>query len=174
MLLLRPQINVSIFNIVILIKSFPSTVTLSPNSVRSPVLKNFGSQTTLAADGRSGDESLDEIVSVMMTPKTGNRLHVPREVLRAQVEPFWMLLGWRIEVLWQAVNPIQSSWIKALKNFSFSCRTASLCLLTLTVWGLRRSLWSSERSQEVWASASLWVPLCKTGLYDMNISLFNS
>lgn len=81
-----PTINVSIFNTVILTNSFSSTVALSPNSMRSPVLKNFGSQTTLAADGRSGDESLDEIVSVMMTPKTGNRLHVPREVLRAQVE----------------------------------------------------------------------------------------
>ncbi|KAM9337028.1 FERM and PDZ domain-containing protein 2 [Symphorus nematophorus] len=55
-------------------------VSLSPNSVRSPVLRNYESQTTLMADGRSGDESLDEIVSVMMTPKTTNRLHVPREV----------------------------------------------------------------------------------------------
>ncbi|XP_037609808.1 FERM and PDZ domain-containing protein 2 isoform X1 [Sebastes umbrosus] len=55
-------------------------VGLSPNSVRSPVLRNYESQTTLMADGRSGDDSLDELVSVMMTPKTGNRLHVPREV----------------------------------------------------------------------------------------------
>ncbi|XP_044035436.1 FERM and PDZ domain-containing protein 2 isoform X2 [Siniperca chuatsi] len=58
----------------------PSTVPLSPISVRSPMLKNYESQTMLMADGRSGDDSLDEIVSVMMTPKTGNRLHVPREV----------------------------------------------------------------------------------------------
>nr|XP_046233129.1 FERM and PDZ domain-containing protein 2 [Scatophagus argus] len=55
-------------------------VPLSPNSVRSPLLRNYESQTTLMTDGRSGDESLDEIVSVMMTPKTRNRLHVPREV----------------------------------------------------------------------------------------------
>ncbi|XP_076615290.1 FERM and PDZ domain-containing protein 2 isoform X2 [Chaetodon auriga] len=55
-------------------------VLLSPNSVRSSMLKNYESQTTLMADSRSGDDSLDEIVSVMMTPKTGNRLHVPREV----------------------------------------------------------------------------------------------
>ncbi|XP_039991737.1 FERM and PDZ domain-containing protein 2 [Xiphias gladius] len=55
-------------------------VPLSPNSVRSPLLRNYESQTTLMADGRSGDDSLDDIVSVMMTPKTGNRLHVPCEV----------------------------------------------------------------------------------------------
>lgn len=55
--------------------------------MRFPVLRNCESQTTLTADGRSGDESLDELVSVMMTPKTGNRLHVPREVLGTQVEP---------------------------------------------------------------------------------------
>ncbi|KAF1374187.1 hypothetical protein PFLUV_G00246940 [Perca fluviatilis] len=51
-------------------------VGLSPNSV----LGNYESQTTLMTDGRSGDDSSDEIVSVMMTPKTSNRLHVPREV----------------------------------------------------------------------------------------------
>ncbi|XP_070783707.1 FERM and PDZ domain-containing protein 2 [Enoplosus armatus] len=55
-------------------------VTLSPISVRSTVLRNYESQTTLMADGRSGDDSLDEIVSAMMTPKAANRLHVPREV----------------------------------------------------------------------------------------------
>lgn len=67
---------------------FLSPVPLSPNSVRSPLLRNYESQTTLMADGRSGDDSLDDIVSVMMTPKTGNRLHVPCEVraLGAQVE----------------------------------------------------------------------------------------
>ncbi|XP_023196440.1 FERM and PDZ domain-containing protein 2 isoform X2 [Xiphophorus maculatus] len=55
-------------------------VPLSPTSVRSPVLRKYGSQTTLMTDGRSGDDSLDEIVSVMMTPKASNRLHVPRDV----------------------------------------------------------------------------------------------
>ncbi|XP_035853118.1 FERM and PDZ domain-containing protein 2 isoform X1 [Sander lucioperca] len=45
-------------------------VGLSPNSV----LGNYESQTTLMT------VSSDEIVSVMMTPKTSNRLHVPREV----------------------------------------------------------------------------------------------
>ncbi|XP_032430737.1 FERM and PDZ domain-containing protein 2 [Xiphophorus hellerii] len=55
-------------------------VPLSPTSVRSPVLRKYGSQTTLITDGRSGDDSLDEIVSVMMTPKASNRLHVPRDV----------------------------------------------------------------------------------------------
>ncbi|XP_014853445.1 PREDICTED: FERM and PDZ domain-containing protein 2 isoform X4 [Poecilia mexicana] len=55
-------------------------VPLSPISIRSPVLRKYGSQTTLMTDGRSGDDSLDEIVSVMMTPKASNRLHVPRDV----------------------------------------------------------------------------------------------
>ncbi|XP_054913565.1 FERM and PDZ domain-containing protein 2 isoform X4 [Poeciliopsis prolifica] len=55
-------------------------VPLSPISVRSPVLRKYGSQTTLMTDGRSGDDSLDEIVSVMMTPKASSRLHVPRDV----------------------------------------------------------------------------------------------
>lgn len=38
--------------------------------------------------GQSAEDNLDELVSVMMTPKTGNRLHVPGEVrgLGAQVE----------------------------------------------------------------------------------------
>ncbi|KAM7371145.1 hypothetical protein PAMP_010636 [Pampus punctatissimus] len=63
-----------------------ASVPVSPNSVRSPVLRNHESHTTLMTDGRSGDENLDELVSVMMTPKTSNRLHVPREarVLSAQ------------------------------------------------------------------------------------------
>nr|XP_019938387.1 PREDICTED: FERM and PDZ domain-containing protein 2 [Paralichthys olivaceus] len=58
---------------------------LSNNSVRSPVLRNYESQPTLMTGGRSEDSGLD-IVSVMMTPKTGNRLHVPCEgrVLGAQ------------------------------------------------------------------------------------------
>ncbi|XP_047232107.1 FERM and PDZ domain-containing protein 2 isoform X2 [Girardinichthys multiradiatus] len=55
-------------------------VLLSPISARSPVLRKYGSQTTLMTDRRSGDDSLDEIVSVMMTPKASNRLHVPQEV----------------------------------------------------------------------------------------------
>ncbi|XP_070846688.1 FERM and PDZ domain-containing protein 2 [Chaetodon trifascialis] len=55
-------------------------VLLSPNSVRSSMLRNYESQTTLMADSRSGDDSLDESVSVLMTPKTANRLHVPQEV----------------------------------------------------------------------------------------------
>ncbi|XP_053270099.1 tyrosine-protein phosphatase non-receptor type 13 [Pleuronectes platessa] len=50
---------------------------LSHNSLRSPVLRNYESQTTLMTGGRSQDSGLDDIVSVMMTPKTGNRLHVP-------------------------------------------------------------------------------------------------
>ncbi|KAF0025150.1 hypothetical protein F2P81_022031 [Scophthalmus maximus] len=59
---------------------FLSPVSLSPNSVRPPVLRNYESQTTLLTDGRSEDNSLEEVVSVMTTPKTGNRLHVPCEV----------------------------------------------------------------------------------------------
>ncbi|XP_029933905.1 FERM and PDZ domain-containing protein 2 [Myripristis murdjan] len=55
-------------------------VNLTPNNVRSPALRNYESQTTLAADGRSRDDSLDEIVSVMMTPKSSGRLHVPQDV----------------------------------------------------------------------------------------------
>ncbi|XP_061564678.1 tyrosine-protein phosphatase non-receptor type 13 isoform X2 [Cololabis saira] len=55
-------------------------VSLSPNSARSPLLRKYDSQSTLMLDGRSGDNSLDEIVSEQMTPKTSNRLNVPREV----------------------------------------------------------------------------------------------
>ncbi|XP_035812663.2 FERM and PDZ domain-containing protein 2 isoform X2 [Amphiprion ocellaris] len=50
------------------------------SSMRSPVLRNYESQMTLMTDGRLRDDSLDEIVSVMMTPKTSNRLSVPQEV----------------------------------------------------------------------------------------------
>ncbi|XP_062331496.1 tyrosine-protein phosphatase non-receptor type 13 isoform X2 [Osmerus eperlanus] len=67
-----------------LIASQPK-VALTPNSVRSPQMKNYKSQTTLTADGRSGEDDLDEIVSIMMTPKTGSRLHVPDvRILNAQ------------------------------------------------------------------------------------------
>ncbi|XP_035998368.1 tyrosine-protein phosphatase non-receptor type 13 isoform X1 [Fundulus heteroclitus] len=55
-------------------------VPLSPNCLRSPVLRKYGSQTTLMTDGRSRDDSLDEIVSVMMTPKASNRLLVPLDI----------------------------------------------------------------------------------------------
>ncbi|KAM9837391.1 FERM and PDZ domain-containing protein 2 [Aulostomus maculatus] len=60
-------------------------VHVSPNNTRSPALRNYESQSTQVTDGRSGN-SLDEIVSVMMTPRTSNRLDVPREarVLSAQ------------------------------------------------------------------------------------------
>ncbi|XP_056285430.1 tyrosine-protein phosphatase non-receptor type 13 isoform X2 [Pseudoliparis swirei] len=56
-------------------------VALGPSNVRSPVQRHYESQTTetTMADIRSPDDSLEEIVSVAMTPKTGNRLHVPRE-----------------------------------------------------------------------------------------------
>ncbi|KAG7514141.1 FERM and PDZ domain-containing protein 2 [Solea senegalensis] len=55
-------------------------VRLSPNCVRSPVLRNYESQNMVMADGRSDDNSVDEVISVMMTPKTTNRLHVPGDV----------------------------------------------------------------------------------------------
>ncbi|XP_074519818.1 FERM and PDZ domain-containing protein 2 [Halichoeres trimaculatus] len=55
-------------------------VRLSPIGVRSSVLRNYEPHSPLLADGRLGEDSLDEIVSVMMTPKMGNRLSVPREV----------------------------------------------------------------------------------------------
>ncbi|XP_029384073.1 FERM and PDZ domain-containing protein 2 [Echeneis naucrates] len=55
-------------------------VSLSPNSVCSPVPRNHESQNMLMAYTQSGDDNLDDVVSVMMTPKTGNRLHVPSEV----------------------------------------------------------------------------------------------
>ncbi|XP_063748697.1 tyrosine-protein phosphatase non-receptor type 13 isoform X2 [Eleginops maclovinus] len=52
----------------------------SPNSVRSPMFRNLESQAPSITDGRSEEDGLDEIVSVMMAPKTSNRLNVPREV----------------------------------------------------------------------------------------------
>uniref|UniRef100_UPI003AAA2768 FERM and PDZ domain-containing protein 2 n=1 Tax=Centroberyx gerrardi TaxID=166262 RepID=UPI003AAA2768 len=55
-------------------------VAFPPNNVRCPVPRSEESQVPAAADGPSGEDSLDEIVSVMMTPKTGSRLHVPRDV----------------------------------------------------------------------------------------------
>ncbi|XP_029954711.1 FERM and PDZ domain-containing protein 2 [Salarias fasciatus] len=55
-------------------------VSISPGSARSSVMKNCESQTTLMTDGRSGEESLDEIVSVMMTPKPVDKLRVPLDV----------------------------------------------------------------------------------------------
>ncbi|XP_076025801.1 FERM and PDZ domain-containing protein 2 [Genypterus blacodes] len=53
---------------------------LSPCSERSQVLRHFESQNTLLTDGRLTADSLDEIVTAMMTPKTGNWLNVPRDV----------------------------------------------------------------------------------------------
>uniref|UniRef100_A0A4W5LM15 FERM and PDZ domain containing 2 n=1 Tax=Hucho hucho TaxID=62062 RepID=A0A4W5LM15_9TELE len=69
---------------VTLIVSQPK-VSLTPNNVRSPLLKNYESQTTLMTDVRSGEDDLDEIVSVMLTPKTGSRLQLPDvRILNAQ------------------------------------------------------------------------------------------
>ncbi|XP_061667009.1 FERM and PDZ domain-containing protein 2 [Syngnathoides biaculeatus] len=52
----------------------------TPKSLRPSALKNCDSQTTVTAYGQSGNDSLDEIVSVMMEPKTNYRLHPPQEV----------------------------------------------------------------------------------------------
>uniref|UniRef100_H3CCB9 FERM and PDZ domain containing 2 n=1 Tax=Tetraodon nigroviridis TaxID=99883 RepID=H3CCB9_TETNG len=60
---------------------FASTF-VNPLSLRSSSLRNC--ESPLVADRRSADESLDEITSVTMTPKTCNRLHIPQEVLGAQ------------------------------------------------------------------------------------------
>ncbi|XP_038830883.1 tyrosine-protein phosphatase non-receptor type 13-like [Salvelinus namaycush] len=69
---------------VALIVSQPK-VSLTPNNVRSPLLKNYESQTTLMTDVHSGEYDLDEIVSVMLTPKTGSRLQLPDvRILNAQ------------------------------------------------------------------------------------------
>ncbi|XP_031660439.1 FERM and PDZ domain-containing protein 2-like [Oncorhynchus kisutch] len=69
---------------VTLIVSQPK-VSLTPNSVKSPLLKNYESQTTLMTDVHSGEDDLDEIVSVMLTPKTGSRLQLPDvRILNAQ------------------------------------------------------------------------------------------
>lgn len=62
------------------------TVSSTLNNVRSPLLKNYESQTTLRTNVRSGEDDLDEIVSVMLTPKTGSRLQLPDvRILNAQV-----------------------------------------------------------------------------------------
>ncbi len=48
--------------------------------------RNYESQSTIRADSRAGDDDLDELVSVMMTPKGTNRLHVPEvRIINAQV-----------------------------------------------------------------------------------------
>ncbi|TNN04155.1 hypothetical protein fugu_001184 [Takifugu bimaculatus] len=59
-------------------------VLLSPMSLHSSSFRNCESQTTLMTDRRSADDSLDDIVSVPMTPKNCNRLHIPRKVFGAQ------------------------------------------------------------------------------------------
>ncbi|XP_041703413.2 tyrosine-protein phosphatase non-receptor type 13-like isoform X2 [Coregonus clupeaformis] len=60
-------------------------VSSTPNNMRSPLLKNYESQTNLMTDVRSGEDDLDEIVSVMLTPKTGSRLQLPDvRILNAQ------------------------------------------------------------------------------------------
>ncbi|KAF4106978.1 hypothetical protein G5714_012968 [Onychostoma macrolepis] len=47
--------------------------------------RNYESQSTIRADSRAGDDDLDELVSVMMTPKGTNRLHVPQvRIINAQ------------------------------------------------------------------------------------------
>ncbi|XP_016368746.1 tyrosine-protein phosphatase non-receptor type 13 [Sinocyclocheilus rhinocerous] len=47
--------------------------------------RNCESQSTILADGQAGDHYLDELVSVMMTPKGTNRLHVPEvRIINAQ------------------------------------------------------------------------------------------
>ncbi|TRY58580.1 hypothetical protein DNTS_030044 [Danionella cerebrum] len=47
--------------------------------------RNDESQSTILADSRGGDEFLDELVSVMMTPKGTNKLHVPEvRIINAQ------------------------------------------------------------------------------------------
>ncbi|XP_028822935.1 tyrosine-protein phosphatase non-receptor type 13 isoform X2 [Denticeps clupeoides] len=40
-------------------------------------LHNYESQTTLITESRVGDDELDDLLSVMMTPKCTNRLHIP-------------------------------------------------------------------------------------------------
>lgn len=116
------------------LKCSASTVTVSPTSVRSSVLKNYGSQTTLTADGKSGDESLDEVVSVMMTPKTGNRLHVPRDVLRTQVRDLAPHRAAGQKNQTALVQQGLSYWwrTEALAFVHVARRTASFCLPTLT------------------------------------------
>ncbi|XP_056153588.1 tyrosine-protein phosphatase non-receptor type 13 [Lampris incognitus] len=55
-------------------------VALPPNNVHCPMLGKDESQMTLMGDSHSRDDSLDEIISVMMTPKTGSRLHIPHDI----------------------------------------------------------------------------------------------
>lgn len=51
-----------------------------------PTERNYASQSTILADSRAGDDYLDELVSVMMTPKGTSRLHVPEvRIINAQV-----------------------------------------------------------------------------------------
>lgn len=58
-------------------------VALTPNNVRHP-LKSYD-QSSQTVDSQSGRDELDEIVSVMMTPKSGSSLHVPDvRILNAQ------------------------------------------------------------------------------------------
>ncbi|KAF3853252.1 hypothetical protein F7725_013940 [Dissostichus mawsoni] len=52
-------------------------------SEAAEVMQSSPEEGTSVTDGSSEQDGLDEIVSVMMTPKTSNRLNVPREV-RAQ------------------------------------------------------------------------------------------
>lgn len=48
--------------------------------------RNYTSQSTILADSRAGDDYLDELVGVMMTPKGTSRLHVPEvRIINAQV-----------------------------------------------------------------------------------------
>ncbi|CDQ66764.1 unnamed protein product [Oncorhynchus mykiss] len=64
---------------------FSARFSSTPNNVRSPLLKTYESQTTLRTNVRSGEDDLDEIVSVMLTPKTGSRLQLPDvRILNAQ------------------------------------------------------------------------------------------
>lgn len=51
--------------------------------------RNYESQSTIPADSRAGDDYLDELISVMMTPKSTNRLHVPEvRIINAQVKHY--------------------------------------------------------------------------------------
>ncbi|XP_051969243.1 tyrosine-protein phosphatase non-receptor type 13 [Xyrauchen texanus] len=47
--------------------------------------RSYDSQSTILVDNRAGDDDLDELVSVMMTPKSMSRLHVPEvRIVNAQ------------------------------------------------------------------------------------------
>ncbi|KAJ0016346.1 hypothetical protein NQD34_014636, partial [Periophthalmus magnuspinnatus] len=59
--------------------SSPEEVQLIVSQPKGALKQNDESQTVLT-DSRSGDESIDDLVSVTTTPKKSNRLHVPREV----------------------------------------------------------------------------------------------